>query len=539
MDKETRQINKVYVAATLLALGLGIWARVNGLWNQVLQDDEWHAVHQIINNTPREFMLSFGRSDHSIPLTGLYWLISQITKLNEFLMRLPMLAAGTIMLVVWYVHVRNIWNNRVAILALWLLALSPVLIQYSRIARPYMLTLALLFASYWFFEQCIIKQNKYLSIRYIVYSITTSIAVWLHLTMLPFVVAPYVYHFFSAVPFNTVQREKLLKIIVLGFPTGLLTCLLILPPMINDFAALEGKSGIDRVGVDTIITAGYQIYGSSNFWLVIISMILSMIGLMNTLKSDWYTRYTMVGATLMTILLYISAPRWVHHAQTWLRYMLPILPVLIISISVGLNTIISKLYVDKSKRVFYSAMLLYAAVWFSISPTTYFLKPHGGHHILHPGHIFLYRPIATRLEEYFQEYHLSNFWYSLPDYDDINTVAVGPYYIESFNWPVHLWQNASSKNVIPMTLGGLCMDKRRGEAYAGTGIELRNRVIPDDMQSLNKHNVSLLVLNKPQWIEFESSIKKLGDRIEDCIQYMNSQFGPAWYEDQYLIAYRR
>src|SRR5258706_456325 len=55
-------------AATLLAL----WLRAWGITIQVVLDDEWHALHKLVEASYSGIFKSFGLSDHSIPLTLFY-----------------------------------------------------------------------------------------------------------------------------------------------------------------------------------------------------------------------------------------------------------------------------------------------------------------------------------------------------------------------------------------------------------------------------------------------------------------------------------
>ena len=53
----------------LLAVIAGTALRLYQLHDQVLVDDEWHALHALLAGGPLDVLLSFGASDHSIPLT--------------------------------------------------------------------------------------------------------------------------------------------------------------------------------------------------------------------------------------------------------------------------------------------------------------------------------------------------------------------------------------------------------------------------------------------------------------------------------------
>ena len=78
--------------AAILALGAAL--RLDQFTLQVLLDDEWHAVHQILRRGPASLLLELGHADFGIPL-GLYdWALAQTIGLSETAMRLPMMLCG-------------------------------------------------------------------------------------------------------------------------------------------------------------------------------------------------------------------------------------------------------------------------------------------------------------------------------------------------------------------------------------------------------------------------------------------------------------
>ena len=84
----------------LLAVLAGAALRLYQIRDQVLVDDEWHALHALLAGGPLDVLLSFGASDHSIPLTLYDVLLERTVGLSELGMRLPSLVAGIAALVV-------------------------------------------------------------------------------------------------------------------------------------------------------------------------------------------------------------------------------------------------------------------------------------------------------------------------------------------------------------------------------------------------------------------------------------------------------
>ena len=84
-----------YLPALVTILIAGSYFRLDQYMGQVLLDDEWHAVHQLLSGkTPSDLFLTLGFADYSIPLGILYWFESEWFGLSEFGMRWPMMLAG-------------------------------------------------------------------------------------------------------------------------------------------------------------------------------------------------------------------------------------------------------------------------------------------------------------------------------------------------------------------------------------------------------------------------------------------------------------
>ena len=121
----------------LLAVLAGAFLRLHGLRDQVLVDDEWHALHTLLASGPWDVLLSFGATDHSIPLTLWDMLLERTVGLTELGMRLPSVVAGLAALVVVPALVRPLVGAATATTLAWLLAIAPLHVFFSRLARPY------------------------------------------------------------------------------------------------------------------------------------------------------------------------------------------------------------------------------------------------------------------------------------------------------------------------------------------------------------------------------------------------------------------
>jgi hypothetical protein len=110
------------------AIAIGIYIRVNQLVTQVLVDDEWHAVHQIIRSTPARMLFDLGYSDYSIPLGILGWYEANLVGLSEMALRWPSMVAGILTLLLFPLYVSRQFGPRIAVWFAALLAISPLLV---------------------------------------------------------------------------------------------------------------------------------------------------------------------------------------------------------------------------------------------------------------------------------------------------------------------------------------------------------------------------------------------------------------------------
>ncbi|HEY6324738.1 MAG TPA: hypothetical protein VJA16_24595 [Thermoanaerobaculia bacterium] len=189
-----------------LVLAAGVVLRFWNLGGQVLGGDELHAVRAALSQPLPALLTTYQLADSCIPLTALdRWLLDHGVALDEWLLRLPVLASGLAALVLLPLLVRRrlppgAWTFFGA-----LVATSPLLVLYSRIARSYMPATLLSFAAVMAFDcwwtpvragsparasgarAADARRGTAAAIAYVVLA---ALAMWFHLGTAPIVVAP-------------------------------------------------------------------------------------------------------------------------------------------------------------------------------------------------------------------------------------------------------------------------------------------------------------------------------------------------------------
>jgi hypothetical protein len=140
VDEDSREglVKRLGFTAILGFWGLiGAFLRLYLIADQVLLDDEWHALFTATAH-PLVYLLRYANgAATSAPLNAYAWILLHTTGWSEMALRLPPLACGLLALVVFPLLVRRVHGEAAASIFAGFVALSPFLTHYSRIFRPY------------------------------------------------------------------------------------------------------------------------------------------------------------------------------------------------------------------------------------------------------------------------------------------------------------------------------------------------------------------------------------------------------------------
>ena len=130
--------DSAFAVVLLVALLVGFVLRIWLLSDQVLIDDEWHGLYYAIGKSPGWLLTHFSIPGATcIPLNFYAWALKATVGWSETLLRLPSLICGVVCVLVGPLLARDIVGPRRASLLALLLAVSPMLVFYSRLFRPY------------------------------------------------------------------------------------------------------------------------------------------------------------------------------------------------------------------------------------------------------------------------------------------------------------------------------------------------------------------------------------------------------------------
>jgi hypothetical protein len=533
----TLKTQKLFYTVFLLLAALGIYLRFDQFTLQVLLDDEWHVIHQLLARSPAELATTLGVADFSIPLALLYWVEAQWFGLSELAMRWPMMLAGIVFLCLAPLYVRRHFDERVALVFMFLLAVSPRLIVYSQTARPYAVTLFLSFLAVIAFHKFVESDSSRMKWAAIYVPCAVACA-WLHLVTLPVVVAPFAVFGIAALAGG--DRNRIRRMFYLGLITLALMLLLLLPPLWSQPEDLAIKLGADLPGISAFYGMLFAWAGTGSTLLVLISMLLAATGAADTWRKLPLTPSLLSGLALTLGLILATQPAWVQFPITLTRYLLVALPLFLLALAAGLiraHDIHAEHWGKTGQTVSLIVMVCLLLAWAVSSPLPRFLsRPNSN--LLHAVYQFDFRDRHNLVRQYQQSLPVSPVWKRLTGFPaDSIKVAVAPFSFESHHWNAARWEQLSRQRVMPGYLIALCGDTRWGEVPDNQRFNFTNAGYLADPAGMRRRGFDLLVYQKPAsfaGLELSPEIDLTAPACEQRIRFL---YHDPVYEDEWVVVF--
>ncbi len=348
-------MSKIAYRATVgLGLATGFFLRVYQIQGQIIADDEWHAIHTLLYNGYLSIATHLGIADYCIPLTLLDKVVAQTTGLTEMAMRLvPLLAGLATLFAIGYFGRR--WMGRwPGALLLWLFAVSPLHIYFSRYARPYspalLLYVCALFGFVLWFKEG--RRDAWLA-----YVGAGALTVYFHLTFLPAVMTPLVLVWLrawrerrepqparlnrSALLARWPLLERIPRWVRLPFERTLVSvgCALVFvgPPILVDMRSLGGKVAKSPLPDWPEIWSAVSLFcGTSDVYLKLIMLALFLGGVAILVRRDWVLLVCLLAPPLVQAAsLCLIHPFAGNASIVCARYCLSLLPALLWLVTVS------------------------------------------------------------------------------------------------------------------------------------------------------------------------------------------------------------
>jgi hypothetical protein len=321
----------------LLPLVVGALLRAWNVRHQIVLGDELHSLRPVLLWDLRKILTTFPVVDDSIPLVTLFRLASNAgVPLSEGLLKLPSVASGVALVGLAAIVLRRDDRSR-ALIVTWGLALSPALVFYSRIFRPYAITVFLATLAAWaFWRWWGGGATRWAAL----YASAASLAIWFHLPSAPYVLAPLLFGIVESLRRRAIARPRrrpLTAVLVLAASVAVLTSAAIGPALPSLRRMLGDKVGDGSIRLGTVAGALELLAGSASAGFVALFWLLAAAGAWRLVRREHELGgFTATAVALQCLAVVVVRPRLVQDPIVFGRYLLVVLPVVWLWIAEGL-----------------------------------------------------------------------------------------------------------------------------------------------------------------------------------------------------------
>lgn len=496
-------------------------------------DDEWHAIAKAAASTYREIVLSFGLADHSIPVALYYrWLIAE-GRLSEAWMYAAPLAAGIGAWVLLVAAVRKAVSPLALGLFAALLAVSPLLVLYSRQARPYAMALALSLLAAW----AAYRWWKEGRLRHAaLYLACAPLALWFHLIVAPFVLGAWAVLFLEWLVTARRDPQRLAALAIMGGTAVLLSAALVGPPIAGDFDILRAKASQDFPTLHTVERAGALFAGTASSVPAFVMALLAAAGVVVLGRARPEATRFVAGLLVLQVAAVLASRAYLlHYPLVLARYLLVCLPFLLLAVAAGAALVLEPLGRRAPWAPWLAGAALVAAL-VALGPLPGALRyPNSffGHHIPFLEFDESENPVAAVL----RPGAMPEFYSRLrKEPAGSRTIIEAPWRYESIFNRLPVFQEVHRQRVKVGMVGGLCPPGGHAEELRRFANGFRNVVDlslpPDRLRreadfAVFHRELALPNLTGPWLLPGGRALPK----IDGCIERFAQYFGEPVYED--------
>ncbi len=303
---------------------LGAWLRVHDLGRQIPIDDEWHGLDFALSRDAWFLLTHFSRAGaNSVPYNVYLRVLLSSFGWNEVTIVLPSLVGGIVLL---WVLPSWVWRRVGPVsgtVAAVVLAISPFLIFYSRVARAYSAMLLLQAVALLALADWLRDGRRRQAIAFVV---AAAVAIWIHATALPAMVAAVS----VAVLLRWRQRKRapsdggptVRAAMVAGLAMLGLAGLLWMPALRSPMPEVFHPPG--QPALATFASAWRLVAGTASSPLAVLCLVLVLIGVLLALRERRHEVLLLLAALAGCVaLVLVGRPNASGAAGVLARYTLP------------------------------------------------------------------------------------------------------------------------------------------------------------------------------------------------------------------------
>lgn len=564
--------DREFMAILAVALLLGIFLRSYLLPGQVFIDDEWHGFYYALRKTPFFLLTHFSVPGATcIPLNFYCWLLGKTVGWSEITLRLPSWLFGVLCVLICPLLAKKILGpQRAGWLAL-LLAISPLLIFYSRICRPYSAVAffgfaAVLLAARW-------MQTG--TLRYgIGFAIAGVLAVYFHLYAVVIAGTPVftaiLLHLYSRFvkKSKTVAGPPLWHWLAIAAGMAVAGAILVLPALIRSmrstFFNVAGQGTPEWKSIPHVLSL---FSGTGQPALVVVFWLLLGIGAVEQVRRNpWFGLTLLILYPLHALALVLSRPDSAQSAIVVTRYCIPMVPISLLLVACGLQSIFEFIASRTSLRPALQTVLAIgyiAAVAFAGPlPQTYVtpnnFTSHGAfqhrYGLIDWSRSFYsdLTPADFTVDTVVRAEEVSPFYTELGKSPSSRPIVEWPMLIGDHFNPLYYYQHFHRRSVVvgyvsDVNLGeGLAAGSVYGDTYVDqvmtlvpnkSQLKFRTFISMDDLAGMRARNVQYIVIHKRFEAQLSDVLMPLPD-IHRLREEYAVKIGPPFYEDAHIVVFR-
>ena len=522
-----------------LAVLVALVLRTQQLGAQILVGDEWHALEKAASAGYGEIATTFGVADHSIPIALYYRAVADTFGLDEAWIRAPFLLAGLATVVGLSLAARRHVDRATSDAFAWLLAVSPILVFYSRFARPYALTCPLALAALLFFHSWWRSRRR---VHAFLYALAVAAGGYLHPAVLPFALAPFPFFLARTLRGRAGDRASGVRALAwMALITAIGLALLLLPPFLLDPENLGRHSGWGFPVPGTVLRALRIFAGTDSKLMAIVLLMPAAVGLVRLAKtaSD-VTALFVAAAALQAGAVFLIAPAHRSDVFAFARYVLPLWPPVLLAVACGVLALLEK--VPAGGRALAGPLLGAWLVAAGPLPPTW-VRPDdwSANHLA-------FAMLGRRDDLAANVPHVSDFYERLRNRASGSlTLVEAPWFPPIFANALPLYQRVHRQRVRIGFTSSHDAGPGRGELpYPAPGFELDNFLFVEDLLGPGPPFADYLVLHRDFRREYDMrtapilleianvQFRDIGPLVERC----RNRFGVPEFEDEWLVAFK-
>lgn len=573
MEKQFSNSRVAFWILLLLSIAAGTVLRLYLISSQIIVDDEWHGINYVIGRSFGYVFTNHGLGANSIPMNLYRWFLLNTFGLSELLLRAPTLIAGVLSIIIFPIFVGKMFNRRTTVIFSFLLSLSPVLIFYSRICRPYSMVVFFSFISIFSLFFWMDSGERKFALLYIT---TAVLAIYFHLYASIAVLTPLgIIFILKMVQRYSINKKKTVRIVPgiwsyvgAGVVILIMLMILLLPAHVKNLWWLH-RLGYDRMTFKTITGYLSILSGTSNNVMTGLFLLMFLSGLLVGFKEKGVFTFSLITIiVLYFIVMALSHQEGSHAAIQAVRYSISVIPFVLIVVAFGMDRVLNKLQsLIKTSPISQILIFLIPSAFlinlFTLGPLikTYQspnnFTNHSAFQDSYNPHIWLYsRPRDLTPGYIMAKEDIPKFYFLLSKQTGVQTVIEYPMLMGDTTNLYYYYQHFHKKNVVAGYSSELGIPKRTQDYISGMfpvdyvmsritdlkKVKFKNMVNVERIEAVKASSAQYIILHKHLMEEmFPYRVKKKVS-VYDPVLYLRrlygKYFGKPCYEDKNIIVFR-